>query len=161
MNGDPSDVYPAALEVDEAQHVVRYQPAQRQHLGGTEVGPRQRLHVSPTERGPRGRALALRRWRQTSAPQNITNSLIVNLVPQIGQRLRDPVIAPVLVLPGHTNDQLLDLSLDSRSARASTRLRAIELAGDKLTIPAQDSVRSRSGGDVGKDLAADPMTDLT
>jgi hypothetical protein len=33
--------------------------------------------------------------------------------------------------------------------------------GDKLAIPAQDSVRSRYGGDVGKHLAAEPMTDLT
>jgi hypothetical protein len=96
----------------------------------------------------------LRRWQQTVAPQDIANRLIGNLVAQIGQRPRDPVIAPVPVLPGHTNDQLLDLSLDARPARASTRLRAIELAGDKLAIPAEDSVRSRYGGDVGKDLAA-------
>jgi hypothetical protein len=40
-------------------------------------------------------------------------------------------------------------------------LRAVEFAGDKLAIPAQGGVRSRYGGDVGKDLAAEPMTDLT
>jgi hypothetical protein len=45
---------------------------------------------------------------------------------------------------GHANDQLLDLSLDPRSARASTRLRAIEFAGDKLAIPAQASMRAQS-----------------
>jgi hypothetical protein len=74
--------------------------------------------------------------------QNIANRLIGNLVPQIGQRSRNPVIAPVQVLAGHANDQLLDLSLDSRSARVRAGLRAIELAGDKLAIPAQDGVGS-------------------
>ena len=88
-------------------------------------------------------------------PQNIADRLIGNLVPQIGQCPRNPVIAPVPVLSGHAHDQLLDLSLDPRSARASTGLRAIEFAGDKLAIPAQDSVRSGYGGDFGENLAAE------
>ena len=41
-----------------------------------------------------------------------------------------------------------------------TGLRAIELAGDKLAIPDQDSVWSRYAGDIGQNLAAQPMTDL-
>jgi hypothetical protein len=73
---------------------------------------------------------------------------------------RNPVIAPVPVLAGHANDQLLDLTLDPRSARASTGLRSIEFAGDKLAIPAQDGVRSGYSGDVGENLAAQAMTDL-
>ncbi len=56
---------------------------------------------------------------------------------------------------------LLNLSLDPGPARSSTRLRAIELAGDKLAIPAEDSVRPGYGGDVGENLAAQAMTDLT
>jgi hypothetical protein len=55
---------------------------------------------------------------------------------------------------------MLDLWLDPRSARASTRLRTIELAGDKLAVPAQDGVRPGYGRDVGENLAAQPMTDL-
>jgi hypothetical protein len=58
--------------------------------------------------------------------------LIADLIPQIGQRPRNPVIAPITVLLGHANDQLLDFSLDPRPARASTDLRAIEFAGDQL-----------------------------
>src|SRR5216683_4961607 len=92
--------------------------------------------------------------------QDIANRLIGNLVPQIGQRPRNPVIAPAPVLARHANDQILDLSLDPRSARASTGLRAIEFAGDELAIPAQDSVRSGYGGDVGENLAAQAMTGL-
>jgi hypothetical protein len=39
MNGEPGDIHSAALEVDEEQHVVGHQPAQRQHFCGEEVGP--------------------------------------------------------------------------------------------------------------------------
>jgi hypothetical protein len=94
------------------------------------------------------------------APENIANRLIGNLAPQIGQRPRNPVKAPVPVLAGHANDQLFDLPLDPRPARTSTRLRAIELASDKLAIPAQDGVRPGYGRDVGENLATQAMTDL-
>src|SRR5262245_45739232 len=40
------------------------------------------------------------------------------------------------------------------------RLRAVEFAGDKPAIPAQDSVRPGYAGDVGENLAAQAMTDL-
>lgn len=159
MNGDPGDVHSPALEMDEEQHVVGHQPAQRQHLGGEEVGSRQQRQVRPDEGGPRRRALAFRRRRQAVALQDIANRLIRNLVPEIGQRPRDPVVAPVPVLAGHANDQLLDLPLDPRSARPSMR-RAIELAGHELAIPAQDGVRLSYGGDVGQNLATQAMTDL-
>ena len=76
MNRESSDIHSPALEVDEEQHVVGHQPAQRQHLGGEEVGAGQQLHVGPDEGGPCGRALALRRGRQTVAPQNIADRLI-------------------------------------------------------------------------------------
>jgi hypothetical protein len=49
MNGDPSDSHPAALEMDEEQHVVGHQPAQRQHLCGEEVSARQQRQVGPNE----------------------------------------------------------------------------------------------------------------
>ena len=91
------------------------------------------------------------------APQDIADRLIGNLVSQIGQRPRNPVIAPVPVLAGHANDQLLDLSPDPGPARTS-RLRAIELVGEKLAIPAQDGVRSGYTRNVGETLAAQAMT---
>src|ERR1700687_5046148 len=160
MNGDPGDVYPAALEMDEEQHVVGHQSAQRQHLCGEEVGPRQQRQMGSNEGRPCGRAFALRRRRQAVTPQDITNRLIGNLVPQIDQRSRNPVIAPVPVLAGYANSKLLDLSLDPGPARASPVLRAVEFAGDKPAIPAQDSVRSGYAGDVGENLAAQAMTDL-
>jgi hypothetical protein len=74
-NGETGDIYPAALKMDEEQH-VGHRPAQRQHLCAEEVGPCQQRQVSPNEGGPRGRALALRRRRQPVAVQDIANRLI-------------------------------------------------------------------------------------
>jgi len=94
------------------------------------------------------------------ALQDIADGLIANLVSQIGQRPRNSVITPVMVLLGHANDQLLNLSLDPRPAGAPTSLRAIKLVGDKLAVPSQDGVRPRHIGHLGEDLAAQAMTDL-
>src|SRR5262245_64886587 len=86
--------------------------------------------------------------------------LIADLIPQSGQRPSHPVIAPGAVLLGHANDELLDLAPDPRSAWAATGFRAIELAGDKLAIPAQDSVWPRHRCDLGENLAAKAMANL-
>src|SRR5580700_611828 len=109
---------------------------------------------------PRGRALALRRGRQSMALQNIANRLIGNHIPEIGQGARNPVIAPVPVLARHANDQLLHLALDPRPTRAMTSLRAIEFASDQLAVPGQDSVRPGDGCDLGENLAAHAMTNF-
>jgi hypothetical protein len=123
-------------------HVVgQYQSAQRHDLRGEEVRPHQQRQVDPNESGPGCRALAFWSRRQAVALQDIADRLIADLVPQIGQRPHNSVIAPITVLPGHANDQLLNFSLDSRPAGASTRLRAIEFAGDQLAVPDQDGVR--------------------
>jgi hypothetical protein len=45
MNGEPGDIHPTALDVDEEQHLVGHQPAQRQHLCGEKIGPRQQRQV--------------------------------------------------------------------------------------------------------------------
>src|SRR5215471_17545428 len=125
LNGDSGDVHPAALKMDEKQHVVGRRPAQRQHFRREKVGPRQQRQVGPNEGRPCGRALALRRRRHTVASQNISHRLVGNLKPQIGQRPHNPVIAPGAVLLGHANNQFLNCPLDPGSAWASM-LRAIE-----------------------------------
>src|SRR5436190_24288082 len=76
LNGDPGDVYAAALKTDEKQHVVGDQPAQREHLRGEEVRPRQQRQVGPDEGRPGCQALALWGRRQTAAPQDITDHYI-------------------------------------------------------------------------------------
>jgi hypothetical protein len=58
-----------------------------------------------------------------------------NHIPKIGNGARDPVVAPVPVLARHTNDQLLHLALEPRSARTLTSLRAGEFTGDQPAVP--------------------------
>src|SRR5436309_2858304 len=98
--------------------------------------------MGSNERRPGGRALTLGCGRYSVASKNVADRLITDLIPQIGQRPHNPVIAPVTVLLGHANDQLLKSSADPGSAWTSTRLRAIEFAGDELAVPSQDGVRS-------------------
>src|SRR5262245_28119369 len=74
--------------------------------------------------------------------------------PRLASAPHNPVITPVPVLARHANDQLLDLARDPRSAWAATGFRAIELAGDKLAVPGQDSIRPRHRCDLGENLAA-------
>src|SRR5674536_6985 len=60
VNGDPGDVYLAALKMDEKQRVVCHQSAQRKDLHCEKVGPRQHRQVSPNECCPGGCLLARR-----------------------------------------------------------------------------------------------------
>jgi hypothetical protein len=161
MNRDPGDVHPAALEMDEKQHVVGHQPAQREHLRGEEVGPDQQRQVDPDECRPSCRALAFWCRRQAMTLQDVADRLIADLVPQIGQRPHNPVIAPVTIFPRHPNDQLLNFSLDLRPAGASTSFRAIEFAGHELAVPSQDGVRPGDIGHLAENLAAQSMTDCS
>src|SRR5664280_1651835 len=93
VNGDPGNVHLAALEVNEKQHVVGHQSAQREDLRREEIGTRQHRQVSPNECCPSHRAFAHWRGRHTVALQNIADRLIRDLMPQIGQRPHNPVIA--------------------------------------------------------------------
>ena len=74
------------------------------------------------------------------ALQNIADRLIRDLMPQIGQRPHNPVIAPGPILLGHANNQPLNCLVDPRPAWASM-LRAIELARDDPSIPGQNGIR--------------------
>jgi hypothetical protein len=94
------------------------------------------------------------------ASQDIADRLIADLVAQIGQRSRNPIITPVTVLLCHADDQLLDLSLDPKPAGASTGLRTIEFPGHQLAVPGQDGVRPSYIGHLAENLAAQSMTDL-
>src|SRR5262249_31698198 len=116
--------------------------------------------MGSNESRPGGCGLALRGGRQTMAPQDIANRLIADLIPQIGQCSYNPVIAPIPVLLGHADDQLLDLSADPRRARSLTGLRAIEFAGHHFAVPSQDRVWSGHSRHLSESLAPQTMTEL-
>src|SRR5215472_9501903 len=63
MIGDPGDVNPAALEMDEEEHIVGHQSSPREDLHREEVRARQQREVSSNEFCPGRRPLALRRRR--------------------------------------------------------------------------------------------------
>jgi hypothetical protein len=101
-----------------------------------------------------------RRRRHAMATQNIADRLIGNLMAQIGQSSSNPVIAPRPVLLGHTNDQVLDVFDDWRPALASTRMRSIEFASDKPSVPPQDGVWHGGSGHLAERLAAESVADF-
>ena len=63
---------------------------------------------------------------------------------QIGQRSLDSPVAPIPVLGGHADHQLLDLILRARTSRA-TLLAAIIFPGDELAVPSQERLRRDEG----------------
>ena len=78
------------------------------------------------------------------AAQNISNGLIGNGVTQIGQRSLYSPVAPIPVLSGHANHQLLDLILHAWTSRA-TPSAAIIFPGDQLAVPSQERLRRDDG----------------
>src|SRR5262245_65612891 len=121
--------------MDEKQHGVSRQPAQRQHLRREKVGPRQQRQVGPNEGLPCGRALTLWRRRQSVTSQNIPHRLIGNGMPGIGQGASYSVIARGRVLASNENNQLFGLQLDLWSASASKDLRASEVVVVLFSLP--------------------------
>jgi hypothetical protein len=71
--------------VDEEQHVVRHQPSQRPDLGGEEVGRHEDVHVRADELCPRGRSLALWRWGEAVALEDVAHRLVTDSVAKVGQ----------------------------------------------------------------------------
>jgi hypothetical protein len=95
------------------------------------------------------------------ALQHIADRPIADLIPEVGQCSHDPVIAPIMVLLGHADDQLLDLSTDPRPSGATAGFRAIEFAGNQLAVPGQNRIRPGHSRHLGEGLAAQSMADLS
>jgi hypothetical protein len=105
------------------------------------------------ERRPGGRALAIRRRRQTMALQDIADRLMAYTIAQIGQRPGNPVITPVPVLLGPK-----ELSVARPCASPAAGLghdeRVVELVGGQLAIPGQDGVGLSHSCDLGESRAS-------
>src|SRR5271169_4655337 len=107
MTGDSGQAYPPALQMNEKQHVVGNQPAQRKHFHGEEVGGHQYRHVSTDKVFPTRRLLPLgSRWNIMAA-KNIAHRLIREPQTQVGHGAHDPVISPPGIFLRHPHHQPL------------------------------------------------------
>ena len=110
---------------------------------------------------PPGPVLALL-WCQLdpAPPQDVAYRLVRHVVTQIGERSHDPIISPARVLPGHPNNQYLDLRPDSRTAGIGAVSGTVEFAGDQPPVPGQDCVWLGHAGYLCQRLASESLTDL-
>ena len=92
--------------------------------------------------------------------EDVSDSLVRNVVAEVGEGARDPIVSPTAVLFGHADDERLDLWADSRSARIGAMLGSIELAGDQATIPAEYRLRLGDTGDLGEKFATEASADF-
>src|ERR1700680_7479 len=104
--------------------------------------------MGANERRPGCRALPLRGRRYIVAPQNVAYCLVRDLVPEVGQRPYDSIIAPVRIFLSHTDNQLLDFVAYLGPAKVSPHLRTIELLSNELPEPAEDRIRFGGVGHV-------------
>jgi hypothetical protein len=72
------------------------------------------------------------------ARQQITDRLIGDMISQIGERSDNSVMAPGTIFPGHADNQLLDVLVNSRSAGTSPR--SVEFVSNEPSVPCQDGV---------------------
>src|SRR5215471_16596415 len=117
MPGDTADPDPTALQLDEEQHVVRYQAAPSQHLRREEIGPGEHVHVRPDELLPSRAPTTRGRWRDVVSAQDIANGLVRQVMAQVGQCADDAVVAPAPVLACKAHYQAFHCGFDPRSAR--------------------------------------------
>ena len=70
--------------VYEKQDVIRYQPTESPDFSGEEVGRHKDVQVGADELFPRGGGLALWRWRDTMALEDVAHRLGTDRQAQVG-----------------------------------------------------------------------------
>src|SRR5215472_8779553 len=78
------------------------------------------IQVRPDELLPGRRGTPLRGWRDVVPAQDITHSLVRNLIAEIGQRTHDAVISPAPVLPCQPDYPRLHFGRDPWAAGIGT-----------------------------------------
>src|SRR5437016_311943 len=94
---------------------------------------------------PSGLPVALGRWFHTMLLQNVGDGAARHFMAQIGQCALYSSVAPIPVLSGHADHQLLDLILHVGASRAPPSA-AIIFPGDQPTMPSQERLRRDDGG---------------
>ena len=98
-------------------------------------------------------AIAFRCRLQPVLLQNAGNRAARDLMAQISERSLNSPVAPIAVLSGHADQQLLDLVCRAWTARAAL-LANIVLPGDQPAMPGQERCRRHHRGQIIKHTSA-------
>jgi hypothetical protein len=93
-------------------------------------------------------------------PKHVADSLVRDVVAEIGEGTRDPIVAPSAVLLRHADNQRFDLRANSRPPRIGAMLGAVELAGDQTAVPAENRLGLGDTSYLGKKLPAKTFANL-
>jgi hypothetical protein len=157
---DASHMDLPTTQMQEKQHVIRYQPPQRPDLGGEEIGGDEHLQVRADELLPGGGGLALWRWRDAMALEDVGHRLGTDRQAEVGQGSDNPVIAPRTIVLGHADNQGLQLWVDLRSPWSLALGEAVELLGHQFAVPAENGLGLDDGGHFRQRLLPQLVADL-
>src|SRR5262245_33059645 len=147
-------------KVNEKKDVVRDQPAQGPDLGGEEIRRHEDVQMRADELFPRGSALALWRWRDAMALEDIAHRLVTDYQAEGSEGSDNPVIAPRTILLGHADNQGLQLWVNLRSSWSLALGGAVELLGHQCAVPAENRLRLDDRRHFLQSLLAQPGANL-
>src|SRR5262245_7335899 len=104
----------SGLQIEEEKDIVGGESTPGEHLDREEVSARKHRHVRGDEVLPGGRLTAFWGSRNAVAPKHVSDSLVRDVVAEVGEGTGNPIIAPTAVLIGHADDQRFDRRGDSR-----------------------------------------------
>jgi hypothetical protein len=126
---------PPRPDRDEEQHV---QPPQPDGIHGENVASNDRAAVLAQERSPAELA-PFRRWRDAGTGEHVSHQRRRDVDTELAQLADDPDVPPVAVLAREPQDQLAQLRVERRPARAPVP--ACPAAGDDPPVPPQQRLR--------------------
>src|SRR6516165_4115071 len=153
LPGDSPDLHPSTRQVDEEEHQEPRQTLAGPGLEGEKVRRHDHITMPGEKLLPGGFPLTLRSRFQPVLLQNAGNRAARHLMAQISERSLDSPVAPIAVLSGHADHQLLDLVCRAWTARAAL-LATIVLPGDQPAMPGQERCGCHNRGQIIKHTPA-------
>ena len=154
LRGNPGNLNPASLEVDDEKHEIPDQACRREHLDVEEVRCRDGTPMSLQKGLPRHPLLPEGGGVEPVFQKDSLDRVTANLVTQVVERSSNSSVAPARVVAGHLQDQIFDLDR-CLGATGSAGLAAIVLLGDQPPVPSKQRVGCHQGANVEEPFAAD------
>jgi len=144
---------PAGGHLHDEEQVEGDEARRRPDFDGCEVDRAEHVPVRLKELLPGGLPLSVACGLDPVLPQNAADGGVGDLVPEVGERALDAVVAPCPILPGHAQDQLDDLRRDAGTSNGAPSLAVVPLLGYELPVPAEDGVGREGGTDFAEHLS--------